>query len=520
MSVQQAGLISLGLLVMLQHCACVCNVTCSTDFIARLNCSCSAPGPVVPCRVEAECWDTVDYVNGSCEISPPQTWCQMEPEDFGDIISIGINCIARVKYPNEEKNEREDYTHMKLYQHIRLLPPLNMQLAEDSGVYNFSWEMAYTEEENYYLIPYLMYRVRIRKVEEPLKEPELFLVKGNSRFLAVPRGRLPPGAEYAADVQATVDPAVFQAQWSDWGPAVTWKIKSQDYKGMELYIILPLVSLLWVFLYCCRKVGWLKMCSWQYIPSPEDFFKPLYHTHQGDFKNWVGPTFTLCEFDFVVNSLPVQVLDRKQTGVLEGLCEGGNEVGVESGRPEAGSSLDPSYSLAHSAGHVSIHTVVVSEDDSHCTGGSLGPYGDSQNSLVYRGGGLGDEEGPLDAETEGEWAGSGAAMERDALSGLPAIPIPRAYGMEWRPVVGDDEQERISLDSFGSVERSEDGYPAVQLDLDTIDSGFQEPDCSSPVGSEFSGAEPREGGAGDSHTNYIKQWVAFTSAVGETGGRH
>ncbi|KAG5831926.1 hypothetical protein ANANG_G00285630 [Anguilla anguilla] len=466
MSVQQAGLISLGLLVMFQHCACVCNVTCSTDFIALLNCSCSAPGPVVPCRVEAECWDTVDYVNGSCEISPPQTWCQMEPEDFGDIISIGTNCTARVKYPNEEKNEQEDYTHMKLYQHIKLLPPLNMQLAEDSGVYNFSWEMAYTEEENYYLTPYLMYRVRIRKVEEPLKP----VLRGSA-------GPPAAGAEYAADVQATVDPAAFQAQWSDWGPAVKWKIKSQDYKGMELYIILPLVSLLWVFLYCCRKVGWLKMCSWQYIPSPEDFFKPLYHTHQGDFKNWVGPTFTLCEFDFVVNSLPVQVLNRKQTGVLEGLCEGGNEVGVESGRPEAGSSLDPSYSLAHSAGHVSIHTVVVSEDDSHCTGGSLGPPARHPDP-----GGLRD----------------GVAAGRR----------------------GDDEQERISLDSFGSVERSEDGYPAVQLDLDTIDSGFQEPDCGSPVGSEFSGAEPREGGAGDSHTNYIKQWVAFTSAVGETGGLH
>ncbi|KAJ8344647.1 hypothetical protein SKAU_G00288400 [Synaphobranchus kaupii] len=169
MSVQQTAFISLVLLATFQHCACVCNVTCSTDFISALNCSCSVHGPMLPYRVEADCSDVLNRVNGSCEMRPPQLWCQMEPQNFSSILSFGTNCRARVKYPNAEGNELEDYTHLTLYQHIRLLPPLDMQLTEGSGMYNLSWEMAYTEDENFYLTPHLMYRVRIQAAEGLLK---------------------------------------------------------------------------------------------------------------------------------------------------------------------------------------------------------------------------------------------------------------------------------------------------------------------------------------------------------------
>lgn len=73
--------------------------------------------------------------------------------------------------------------------------------------------------------------------------------------------------------------------------------------------------------------------------------------------------------------------------------------------------------------------------------------------------------------------------------------------------------EQVSLDSYSSNEQSDDGYPQMGLDLDTIDSGFLESDCSSP--SAFDENEQIETssleGVGCSHSNYVKQWVAFTS---------
>lgn len=34
----------------------VCKVSCSTDFVSSLNCSCSGPGPIYSYSLEAECW--------------------------------------------------------------------------------------------------------------------------------------------------------------------------------------------------------------------------------------------------------------------------------------------------------------------------------------------------------------------------------------------------------------------------------------------------------------------------------
>ncbi|KAJ8344646.1 hypothetical protein SKAU_G00288390 [Synaphobranchus kaupii] len=287
-----------------------------------------------------------------------------------------------------------------------------------------------------------------------------FLVK-NKQFFPVPHESLQEGAEYAADVQATVNPATFHAHWSDWGPNVKWKIKSQDYKAKEPYFILLLVSLPCLILCYCVKVGRLKkMCPRWYVVSPKDFFEPLYHTHQGDFKKWVGQRFTLCEFDFLEKSPDVQVLNRKQTGVPQGLCRSGCEVSGASRRLDASSALSPAHSSVQSTGHISSHTVTLSGDDSRCLGGSLGPYGSSQNSLTYPGCGLGGAEGPLDVGPEGEWVASGMGVAREYPLGLPAVS--GSYIMEWQLVAGDNELERISLDSFSSAEHTEDGYPAME----------------------------------------------------------
>lgn len=73
------------------------------------------------------------------------------------------------------------------------------------------------------------------------------------------------------------------------------------------------------------------------------------------------------------------------------------------------------------------------------------------------------------------------------------------------------EAERASLDSFVFNERSDDGYPHV--DLDTIDSGFGE--CGSPGSTESNGSESSDSlqpFKSSHHSNYVKQWVACSTA--------
>lgn len=91
---------------------------------------------------------------------------------------------------------------------------------------------------------------------------------------------------------------------------------------------------------------------------------------------------------------------------------------------------------------------------------------------------------------------------------------------EWQLQPNNEENgEQLSLDSFISNEHSDYGYPQIGLDLDTIDSGFLESDCSSPVSSECEGGERTDtallGDTAGTHSNYVKQWVAFMPASGE-----
>ncbi|KAM6957151.1 interleukin 21 receptor, tandem duplicate 1 [Aplochiton taeniatus] len=89
--------------------------------------------------------------------------------------------------------------------------------------------------------------------------------------------------------------------------------------------------------------------------------------------------------------------------------------------------------------------------------------------------------------------------------------------VDWQTHGHNIESERISLDSFNSNEQSEDGYPHV--DLDTIDSGFGESDCSSPLNSEFNGEDQIDAsvftGEGSSSSNYVKQWMICKIAQGD-----
>lgn len=125
----------------------VCSVTCTTDFISMLNCSNSDLGGAASCHVVANCryrsstscaelthcteslsslllpfypslpltnvlsnWHIFmfsrdEYLsgNGSCSISPPQSWCTMEPEDL-DIMSFDTNCSIIVTQMTKQGN--------------------------------------------------------------------------------------------------------------------------------------------------------------------------------------------------------------------------------------------------------------------------------------------------------------------------------------------------------------------------------------------------------------------------------
>ncbi|XDV12659.1 hypothetical protein PO909_001264 [Leuciscus waleckii] len=484
----------------------VCSVTCTTDFISKLNCSNSDSAGTASCDIVADCWDEYSAVKGNCSIKSPQSWCTMEPEDVDGVIGLyDTNCSIKVKQMAKQGNmeilTRRYSEEIVLYKSIKPTQPFNLRIAKIDGGFNLTWEVAYEGED---LCKKLYYRVRLRTKSDPDEKGHIYITQQNQQSMVIISEKLLPGRQYVADIQAAVHPRWFTSMWSEWSNSVEWTSDPPETDQYYfLLLALPLVAV--VLLVYSGKLGGIKKPTlWQHIPSPYEYFKPLYHTHQGDFKRWVGPVLTFNNFDFHEKSTTFQVLcESKQNDSSE---EPSNSRNGEQDFGLAGQNSSKLYflggnsnSVAHSGGHISMDTVTVSGQEGVVADWS----GDSRRrSLVDF----------LDVKDTNERAAEVADRQPLVPEGSGSL-----QGLDcddWHLQEHDLENiEQVSLDSYGSNEESDDGYPQMGLDLDTIDSGFLESDCSSP--SAFDGNEQIEtdslDGVGGSHSNYVKQWVAFTA---------
>lgn len=220
-------------------------------------------------------------------------------------------------------------------------------------------------------------------------------------------------------------------------------------------------------------------------------------------QKWVGPVLTFNSFDILEKSVPLQVLSEKQLAALPLQREllhdpgsGGSGLGDWSLLSLVNPGSSKRYFLGGSSlGHISMDTVTVSGQEGTMSdwdrGSGRNRPDPSFHGANQRAPGVSDEDDVLGLD------------EREGLN-------ERGYDNDM------DHIEEISLDSFSSNEHQDDGYPQMGLDLDTIDSGFLESDCSSPVNSECDGSDQMDAALLDAgvgaHSNYVKQWVAFIPA--------
>ncbi|XP_068764024.1 interleukin-21 receptor isoform X2 [Struthio camelus] len=116
------------------------------------------------------------------------------------------------------------------------------------------------------------------------------------------------------------------------------------------------------------------------------------------------------------------------------------------------------------------------------------------------------------------------ALERGMGSILEALCLhPDQWDLENLASLPSPDGESVSYsegscDFFPQSARPGDSYPMICLDLDTIDSGFVDSDCGSPVDCEFDqnsqtncGSIPLEQEGEDFPRSYVKQWVSCRS---------
>ncbi|KAI3361326.1 hypothetical protein L3Q82_013504 [Scortum barcoo] len=503
----------------------LCNVTCSTDYSTSLNCSCSGLVPTHNVFFHANCSGEYFDAVGSCEVKPPQSWCIMYPENLDDVASIGTTCTVTVsRQGDEETINVDESSSWDLSDVVKPLPPVDVQVTNTDGFYNITWDHNNQED-------CLTYRVRIRDSTDLSKDPTYApSVEKKQYLLDQMRLGLQPYVNYTVDVQAKMCPGnLYQGPWSEWSSTAGFKTTgpSEEIEGIDgrwwylLFLFFPVLGLVLVVL--SQIPNWQKRIQLiRYIPKPDDFFKPLYHNYEGNFKEWVKPVFS--EYDYLRISSHIQMFSEKQHDVLQWANEKQSysedtetkQIGnfLHMLQPHSNSLLffqdgGSSQGTGHSMGHISIHTVTLSGEEEFEE--EVVSQGSVNTLRSYR---HGESFGSFE-EVNREDVGFDLAehqLSRINRQRLPQreIQISNELSVEnrnFQPHIQLNEPERVSLDSFASNEQSEDGYPRV--DLDTLDSGFGE--CSSPGASDSNIAEQMDSDIFREHkgsnSNYVKQWM-------------
>ncbi|GLD53129.1 interleukin-21 receptor-like protein [Lates japonicus] len=323
---------------------------------------------------------------------------------------------------------------------------------------------------------------------------------------------------------------LYRGPWSEWSTTTEWRTTGTNVEdeGLGEYLwvsylgIIPLIVFL-LLVYLKRTFLQKKLQLITFIPRPNEFFKPLYHNYEGNFKEWVKPVFS--EYDYLRVNSHVQTMSEKQHDILQWNNEKqsySDDIETKEGghllhmlQPHNNLLLhfqngSSSQGTSHSMGHISIHTVTLSGEegeDEVMSQGSINTLRSYQNGESF---GSFEED---NREHAGYDLEAPQLSRMDRQSGI--LPqhenqISNELSVEninFQPHAQFNEPERLSLDSFASNEQSEDGYPHV--DLDTIDSGFVE--CSSPGASDSNTGEQMECDLfydhKNSNSNYVKQWM-------------
>ncbi|XP_027863307.1 interleukin 21 receptor, tandem duplicate 1 [Xiphophorus couchianus] len=502
--------------------ASVCNVTCTTDYVKMLNCSCQGSVPTLPVRLTVACSSEDTHLTVSCETEPPQSWCIIKT-DLTYVASTETLCNATASQPGGRGPVVLSESHQwELYSVVKLEAPHNVTVKKAAGIYNIAWrnKSEYTS--------CVINKVRIRNTKKP-SEDLIFKLLPNRMYFELDQKKLRPGASYVVNVQAKIcDDEFIVGPWSEWSSDAEWSSPADppDEKGVNfywLYISTPIILILALLL-----LGYLQKPSWQkklkmmtFIPRPNDYFKPLYHSHGGNFKEWVKPVFN--EYDYLKITTCV-MLSEKQSEILNW----SNEKQSYSEVTEVKAADDflqaqqlpnsllmtfqdssTSQGTIHSTGHISIHTVTLSGEEFEADVTSQSSLKSFQDAESF--GSFDDDNRERVAYNLGESHAS--RMERHSGISLRENQIANDLILENQNFLPDgefNEAERVSLNSFASNEQSEDGYPHV--DLDTIDSGFGE--CGSPGASDSnSNSFPEEK---HFNSNYVKQWMICSTIQEDT----
>ncbi|XP_025969695.1 interleukin-21 receptor isoform X4 [Dromaius novaehollandiae] len=466
-------------------------------------------------------------------------------------------------------------------ENIKPQPPFNLTAVFSEG-YNISWETIYQNSPFYFLNEELEYQLRYKRRNDTWETQKTKAVHEDKRTLVILPQELQGNTEYEVQVRARPrEDTGYRGFWSEWSSPLTLKtspaaVTQRAGTGwLLLFAVVAMIAASVTAFLAKQQSLWKKVAC---IPDPASFFKPLYLVHNGDFKKWVGVSHTKMTLDFFEwgivlpevlevysvrhpNSISQEELSELKKDPPCKPCVSCLTAPGQDSQSPLSSVNSSSGTQDRSYGHLSIDTVTVADEFTPCnsqcncnrmhrghehTNDGDGSAGETGYPKVN----VDDDERErssdlllADLSTQDKILASGSvstdhlrsasapahqkverALERGMGSILEALCLhPNQWDLENPASLPSPDGESVSYsegscDFFPQSARAGDSYPMICLDLDTIDSGFVDSDCGSPVDCEFDqnsqtncGSLPLEQEGEDFPRSYVKQWVSCRS---------
>ncbi|XP_069726713.1 interleukin-21 receptor isoform X2 [Phaenicophaeus curvirostris] len=573
---------SISFFLFFQYTKCCENLTCFVDYVETLSCilrndlGASSYNLTATWVQEGDPEDpvaTCSLLQLSRNTSHTQYACTVDMTEILADIKVQVDVTERA--------DRQHVISKGFYmaENIKPQPPFNLTAVFSEG-YNISWETIYQNTPFYFLNEELEYQLRYKRRTDTWETQKTKAIREDKRTLVILPWELQANTEYEFQVRARPrESSVYHGFWSEWSSPLTLKTSPAvtETAGMRWLllsgVVLAITASVITFLAKQQRL-WKKIEG--YIPDPASFFKPLYLVHNGDFKKWVGASHKKVTLDFfewgivlpevleVYAMHPSKSISREELRELRQdlpckpcvsclTAPGQHSQSLLSSVNSSSGTGDQSY------GHLSIDTVTVADEftpcSCRCTCNRVHREHDHSSEEDSDTGETGypkvnvdDEDGKIssdlhlaDLSTQDKILASGSvstdplrsssvpahqeverALEGGMGSILEALCL-QPWDLENPGSLPSPDGESVSYsegscDFFPHIARPGDIYPTICIDLDTIDSGFVDSDCGSPVDCEFEqnsqincGSVSLEREGEDFPRSYVKQWVSCRS---------
>ncbi|NXC49676.1 IL21R protein, partial [Penelope pileata] len=573
---------SVSFVLLLQYTMCRENLTCYVDYVQTLSCilrnDLGARSYNVTATWVQE--DSPENTVAACSLlqlsrnaSHTEYMCTVDmTELLADIkVQVDVTGIA----------DRQHMISEGFYmgENIKPQPPFNLTAVFAEG-YNISWETIYQNPPFSFLNEELEYQLRYKRRTDTWETQKIKSVHEDKRTLVILPWELQGNTEYEFQVRArTREDTGYRGFWSEWSSLLPLKTspaavtQTAGMGWMLLFVVVMVITASITAFLAKQQSFWKKMAC---IPDPSAFFKPLYLLYNGDFKKWVGTSHTKMTLDFfeweIVHAEVLQVysmhpsnstsqeeISELKNGLTCKPCVSCLTTPGQDSQSLLSSANSSSGTQDQSYGHLSIDTVTVADEFTPCNcqcncnrtykeHEHTSEDGAGENS--YPKVNIDDEDRKLssdlhlsDLSTQDKILASGSmstdhlrttsapghqkverALEEGMGSILEALCLrPSQWDLENLASLPSPDGESVSYsegscDFFPHGARPSDSYPTICLDLDTIDSGFVDSDCGSPVDCEFEQNSqtncesiPLEQEGEDFPRSYVKQWISCHS---------